>query len=441
MNRTHITSVALLAYASLAQGQLIPFNDQSAWEAELAVRGVTPMTETFDGIESGDLNPGDPPFALSDFTITVEGRQGNAQDAFISGGRWNGELFPQTRHTAYVHTFDRPVFGFGQNFVGAASGLGIQIETTEGTVDILADGGYSGGEDGFFGFISDQPIREVRIVGSTGSGVGEIYDALDVVYAFSATILTNLTDARAFTLRGPLGLDTTSGDDNRGAVGFTTGARPLRITEIEVQVSKKRSQVANVFGGLHLSSGGNPGSQVASFSPVVVRSLDASLTSLQIEDPDFTLDANTSYWMVLDADDNPDSVFWSDVNVTPVGLNGVTFDGYRASANGGTSWVVLPEATYAVRINAVAAGPACVPDVTTTGATLAGQPGFGVPDGAVDLDDLGFFLSLWLGFEPDADVTTTGATLAGQPGFGQPDGVIDLDDLGFFISSWLEGCS
>ncbi|MEM9065984.1 MAG: hypothetical protein AAGB51_10890 [Planctomycetota bacterium] len=36
-------------------------------------------------------------------------------------------------------------------------------------------------------------------------------------------------------------------------------------------------------------------------------------------------------------------------------------------------------------------------DLTTTGATLQGQPGFGIPDGTVDLDDLGFFLSIWLG--------------------------------------------
>ena len=34
-------------------------------------------------------------------------------------------------------------------------------------------------------------------------------------------------------------------------------------------------------------------------------------------------------------------------------------------------------------------------DITTTGATLPGQPGVGVPDGVVDLDDLGRFLNLW----------------------------------------------
>jgi len=84
----------------------------------------------------------------------------------------------------------------------------------------------------------------------------------------------------------------------------------------------------------------------------------------------------------------------------------------------------------------------CVGDVTATGATLFGQPGFGEPDGLVDADDLGYFLSFWTeGVAATADLTTTGATLAGQPGFGQPDGLVDADDLGFFLSFWLSGCS
>lgn len=36
-----------------------------------------------------------------------------------------------------------------------------------------------------------------------------------------------------------------------------------------------------------------------------------------------------------------------------------------------------------------------------------------------------------------ADLTTTGATLPGQPGYGIPDGEVNLDDLGYFIRSWL----
>ncbi|MEM9066002.1 MAG: GC-type dockerin domain-anchored protein [Planctomycetota bacterium] len=79
-------------------------------------------------------------------------------------------------------------------------------------------------------------------------------------------------------------------------------------------------------------------------------------------------------------------------------------------------------------------------DVTATGATLPGQPGFGEPDGDVDLDDLGYYLDFWLQGLPRADVTTTGATLKGQLGFGVPDSNIDLDDLGYFLGFWLAGC-
>ncbi|MEM9065457.1 MAG: glycoside hydrolase family 16 protein [Planctomycetota bacterium] len=94
-----------------------------------------------------------------------------------------------------------------------------------------------------------------------------------------------------------------------------------------------------------------------------------------------------------------------------------------------------------VEIRRITPPVACVADLTTTGATLVGQPDFGVPDGAVDLDDLGYYLNFWLGGVASvADVTTTGATLEGQPGFGSTDGVVDLDDLGFFLNVWLVGC-
>ncbi|MEM9066181.1 MAG: GC-type dockerin domain-anchored protein [Planctomycetota bacterium] len=83
----------------------------------------------------------------------------------------------------------------------------------------------------------------------------------------------------------------------------------------------------------------------------------------------------------------------------------------------------------------------CIADVTTTGATIAGQQGFGAPDGAADLDDLGYFLGFWInGDTTVADVTTTGATIAGQPGFGTADSSVDLDDLGYFLGFWLTGC-
>ncbi|MEM9066028.1 MAG: PQQ-dependent sugar dehydrogenase [Planctomycetota bacterium] len=85
-----------------------------------------------------------------------------------------------------------------------------------------------------------------------------------------------------------------------------------------------------------------------------------------------------------------------------------------------------------------ACGPA---DLSSTGATLPNQAGFALPDGRIDLDDLGYFLGRWLASAQEADLTTTGATLEGTTGFGVPDGVVDLDDLGWFISVWLSGCS
>ena len=34
-----------------------------------------------------------------------------------------------------------------------------------------------------------------------------------------------------------------------------------------------------------------------------------------------------------------------------------------------------------------------------------------------------------------------GATLEGQPGYGVADGNTDLDDLGFYLNAWLAGCN
>lgn len=85
-------------------------------------------------------------------------------------------------------------------------------------------------------------------------------------------------------------------------------------------------------------------------------------------------------------------------------------------------------------------GPACTADLTTTGATLPGFPNYGVPDGETNIDDLGYFLNLWLALDLQADLTTTGATLPGFPGYGVPDVAVDIDDLGYYLNIWLTGC-
>lgn len=185
--RTLIAGAGVAAITAAASAQLTAYNNQAAWEADLVNLGYAPFTETFDGIQILNMQPGGGPYMVnSDFSITVEGQQGSSDDAFIDNGAFHGEIFPATEHSAYVHTFSTPIIGFGQFFDGAASGLGLRLETTQGTVDIFDDGGYSGFEDGFLGFISAAPITEVRIIGSDangGSAVGEIYDALDASYA------------------------------------------------------------------------------------------------------------------------------------------------------------------------------------------------------------------------------------------------------------------
>ncbi len=70
----------------------------------------------------------------------------------------------------------------------------------------------------------------------------------------------------------------------------------------------------------------------------------------------------------------------------------------------------------------------CVADVTTTG-TSNGQP-----DGAVDLSDFSYYLTLWSASDPIADVTTTGTSN------GIPDSTVDLSDFSYYLTLWSAGC-
>lgn len=184
--RALIAAAGIAAMATAASAQLTAYTDQAAWEADLIALGYTPITETFDGIQILNMQPGGGPYQVnSDFSISVLGQQGSSDDAFIDGGEFHGEIFPATEHSAYVHTFSMPVIAFGQFYDGAASGLGIQIQTNEGNVDIFDY--YDGFDDGFLGFIATSGMTEVSIIGSDadgGTAVGEIYDALDASYAF-----------------------------------------------------------------------------------------------------------------------------------------------------------------------------------------------------------------------------------------------------------------
>lgn len=187
MKKALFTTVASCGLAASASaGGVTAYTSQAEWEAALIDMGYTPITETFDGITILNMQPSGGIYAVNDdFGIDVEGQLGSDDDAFIQDGVFHGEIFPATEHSAYVHVFDAPVIAFGQYYDGAASGLGIQIQTDKGTIDIFDF--YDGFDEGFLGFIATEGVSEVSIIGSDadgGSAVGEIYDALDASYAF-----------------------------------------------------------------------------------------------------------------------------------------------------------------------------------------------------------------------------------------------------------------
>jgi len=96
---------------------------------------------------------------------------------------------------------------------------------------------------------------------------------------------------------------------------------------------------------------------------------------------------------------------------------------------------------YKLRVDlADAAIPACSEaDITTQGAG-SGDPGYGVPDGAVTAADLNYFVNAWVfGDLTIADVTTQGAGI-GDPGYGVPDGGVTAADLNYYVNLWVIGC-
>ena len=175
--------IALAGIAGIAQAQFTAYDDRLAWEGDVIVGGGF-ITETFDGTFD-PLQPSTGPIAFDWGTVEVEGVDGTIGGPEIASGVFGGSIFPATAHVAYIFTFDDPIQAFGWDTFGAASGIAIAIETTEGVADILdflAAGSFG---DTFLGFTSDTAISEVRIIASPsygGTAVGEIFDADDLVF-------------------------------------------------------------------------------------------------------------------------------------------------------------------------------------------------------------------------------------------------------------------
>ena len=81
----------------------------------------------------------------------------------------------------------------------------------------------------------------------------------------------------------------------------------------------------------------------------------------------------------------------------------------------------------------------CRADITTLDRN-PGELGYGQPDGSVNVEDLTFFVEVWISGDPlQADVTTLD-TNPGEPGYGVPDGQVNVEDLTFQVEQWIVGC-
>jgi hypothetical protein len=81
--------------------------------------------------------------------------------------------------------------------------------------------------------------------------------------------------------------------------------------------------------------------------------------------------------------------------------------------------------------------PSCEPDLTT--GAVAGQPGYGVPNGVLNNDDFFFYLAAFSAGNTAVADLTTGA-VAGQPGYGVPNGTINNDDFFYYLAIFSAGC-
>ena len=85
----------------------------------------------------------------------------------------------------------------------------------------------------------------------------------------------------------------------------------------------------------------------------------------------------------------------------------------------------------------VGGAPVCEPDLTT--GAIAGQPGYGVPNGVLNNDDFFYYLAQFAAGNIAVADLTTGA-IPGQPGYGVPNGILNNDDFFYYLTIFSAGC-
>lgn len=73
-----------------------------------------------------------------------------------------------------------------------------------------------------------------------------------------------------------------------------------------------------------------------------------------------------------------------------------------------------------------------------TGTADPNDPGYGVPDGVVDVQDFFYYIDLFAAGDPRADLT--GSSDPNDPFYGVPDGVVDINDFFYYLDLFAHGC-
>jgi hypothetical protein len=134
----------------------------------------------------------------------------------------------------------------------------------------------------------------------------------------------------------------------------------------------------------------------------------------------------TEQWRVAVPGVNP--TFWIS------GEYAVSSDGQFLFVSRQETWGLgLPSGFFVIDLDSFECGP----DLTST--AIAGQTGYGSPNGVVNNDDFFYFLAQFaVGNIAVADLTA--GAVAGQPGYGVPNGVLNNDDFFYYLGLFAAGC-
>jgi hypothetical protein len=165
-----------------------------------------------------------------------------------------------------------------------------------------------------------------------------VTSALLLMGSASADVLISNLPGTASGTGSNLGLGT-DGADRTKAVGLTMGADALDFESV-VAFIENGTPASTLSGGIYSDVGGNPGALLAAFTPVAVPIGQVPTETMITTAAPYTLAAGTSYWFVLDGPDFANDLLWASLspNAAPTAMGDITFDGYRFSSNGGTSW-------------------------------------------------------------------------------------------------------